>query len=261
MKISFIGFGNMAKAIVQSLRHKKEFEIHAASSSLEISQYENFYTTRDNLEAVKNAQIIVLSVKPTQINELLLQIGSTLPRNSLLISIAAGISLRTLQKNCSPQQAIVRAMPNINIQVEKGITPLIANNQVTSKQKEWASHLFEASGIIHWEEDESKLNVFTALTGSGPAYVFLFLQSLIESAERLGLDKCLAKKLTLNLVEGAVNLASSSQMSLPELIEKVASKKGTTESAILSFQKDGFSQIIHHAVEAAFERAKEIEHS
>jgi pyrroline-5-carboxylate reductase len=261
MKLCFIGFGNMAKAISQGLiNSNQDLQISAAAPTLARGQNaDGIITDYDNLAVIDNADLVILAVKPIDAATVLAQIKEKLPQNCLLISVAAGLSLNWLAKHCRPEQAIVRSMPNTPIAVGKGATPLIANQWVTAQQKHWAEQIFLCSGIIAWTTEESDIDPFTALSGSGPAYVFLFLESIISAAQKLGLREEIAKTFALQTVAGALSLASSSDLEISELRKKVTSPAGTTAAAIDILQQHGFAELILEAMEAAFKRAKQLE--
>ncbi len=260
MKICFIGFGNMAQAIAASLCNPGDkYQITATAPSLQKGQQaDGIFTNPDNLQGVRNADLVVLAVKPAKMAEVLAQIKSTLSKNCLLISVAAGLKLDWLEKQCNKGQAIIRAMPNIPIIVGKGATPLIANGNVNGEQKRLAEELFLCSGIISWIKDENDMDSFTALSGSGPAYVFLFLEAMIEAAKKLGLQEDLAKTFTLQTVAGAVEMAANSTLTIKELEKKVTSPAGTTAAAIAILEEKRFKELLYAAMKAAQIRAKEL---
>lgn len=260
MNICFIGFGNMAKAIAQGLcNHASNYQIIAAAPSLKKGRTaEGIITEPDNLLGIANADLVILAVKPAKMAEILTQIKSKLPKHCLLISVAAGLTLDWLEQHCDKEQAIVRSMPNIPVMVKKGATPLIANRHVSQEQKRWAEELFLCSGIISWTTNENDIDAFTALSGSGPAYAFLFLEAMIEAAKKLGLNEKLAKAFTLQTIAGAVEMAATSELAISELRKKVTSPAGTTAAAIAILEEQGFTALIFKAMKAAHERAKEL---
>lgn len=261
MNICFIGFGNMAKAIARSLcKNANNYQIFASSPSLKEGQTEDgIITHHNNLAHIHKADIIFLAVKPAKMATLLAQIKTEIPSACLLISVAAGLSLSWLNKHCCAGQAIIRSMPNIPIAVGEGATPLIANSYVTKEQKRHAEQLFQCASLVAWTTKESDIDRFTALSGSGPAYVFLFLEAMINAAVKLGLKKDLAKTFALQTVAGSLKLASNSDLEIPELRKMVTSPAGTTAAAIDILQQQGFEELVFRAMEAAFERAKQLE--
>ncbi|CDZ77671.1 Pyrroline-5-carboxylate reductase [Legionella massiliensis] len=259
MKICFVGFGNMAKAIAHGLCKQGSYQISATSPSLPEGQtLEGILTHSDNSIGVTDADIVILAVKPAKVAEVLQLIKTVLPKHCLLISVAAGISLSWLEQYCAEGQGIIRSMPNIPISIEKGATPLIANHHVSPTQKSWAEELFQCSGIISWVKEEKDIDAFTALSGSGPAYVFYFLEAMIDAAIKLGLNDEIARRFALQTVSGAVELASGSQLAIDELRKKVTSPAGTTAAAIAILEQQGFAKLLFEAMDAAYKRAKEL---
>ena len=256
MNISFIGFGNMAKAMAQGLLQQKEYKLRAAAPSLPIGINANgIKTFYDNLSVLPDADVIILAVKPALMENVFTQIHTKLPSNCLVISIASGISLPWFEKR-SPGTAIVRAMPNIAAAISKAATPLIANKFVTDEQKNWAEQIFTNIGLMTWAQKESDIDVCTALSGSGPAYIFMFMDAMIKTATALGLAEDIAKSFTIQTFSGALSLASKSESNLAQLRQSVTSPAGTTAAAIEVFTQHGFDELIHAAMKAALDRAQ-----
>ena len=185
----------------------------------------------------------------------LTQIRTILPPHCLIISVAAGLSL-TWFANRSPNTAVLRAMPNIAASIGLSATPLIANEFVTETQKQCAEQIFTRLGLITWATKESDIDAFTALSGSGPAYIFMFMDAMIKAAIDLGLADDVAKSFTLQTFHGALNVASESKLNLVELRKKVTSPAGTTAAAIEVLTEHGFNDLIFDAMKAACERAR-----
>ena len=256
MKISFIGFGNMAKAMAKGLLRDKKNELRAASPSLATGiNEEGIYTSPDNLAVIAGADIIILAVKPMQMAVVFEQISMQLPPHCLVISIATGKSLSWFA-NYSPGTAIVRAMPNLAAAIGKSATPLIANKFVTEEQKQWAEHVFTSIGLTTWAQKEADIDSFTALSGSGPAYIFMFMEAMIKAAIALGLSDDIAKSFALQTFDGALSLASESKLDLVQLRKMVTSPAGTTAAAIEVLTAHGFEEMIYAAMKAAHDRAR-----
>lgn len=260
MKICFIGFGNLAKAIAHSLEiHASNYQIYATAPSLKPGKTaEGIFTHPDNFRYLAEAEIVILAVKPNKAQEVLTNIADKLPKNCLLISVAAGLNLAWLETHCYPGQAIIRAMPNIACIVGKGATPLVANTRVSQEQKISAEKLFQCSGIVTWVKEENDIDLFTALSGSGPAYVFLFMEAMINAAKKSGLDEEVAKTFALQTVAGATELVLNSSLNIKELRQKVTSPAGTTAAAIAVFQQYGLEELVFKAMDSAVKRAKEL---
>lgn len=255
MKISIIGFGNMAKAMAKNLLNNKSIQLRVAAPSLSIGiNADGIETYSDNLAITPDADVIILAVKPALMRHVLEEIHPTLPTNCLIISVASGLKLDWFALN----RPIVRAMPNIAAAMGQSATPLIANEWVTDAQKKLAEQLFSAMGMTTWVTEENQMDAFTALSGSGPAYVFLFIEAMANSAISLGLSKEIATSFALQTLQGALSLAKPGEHSVAELRAAVTSPAGTTAAAISVFTDRGFSELIHDAMQAAFERAKQL---
>ena len=255
MKISIIGFGNMARAMATNLLHNKLIQLRVASPSLPTGiNADGIETHSDNLAIIPDADVIILAVKPVQMARVLEQVRPALPLGCLVISVASGLNLASYALN----RPMIRAMPNIAAAVGQSATPLIANALVTAQHKKIADDIFTHMGITTWLDEESQLDALTALSGSGPAYVFLFMESMIKAAVELGLPKDVATSFTLQTVHGAVSLAMASQTRLDALRASVTSPAGTTAAAISVFMERGFDSLIHDAMVAAYERARQL---
>lgn len=258
MKISFIGFGNMAKAIADALVKETQYELRASSPQLPLGINEQgIKTTAENISIVKDADIVILAVKPSMMDMVMKQISPHIPSQSLLISIAAGIQLAWFNKYV-PTAAIVRAMPNIAATVGRAATPLRANEFVTSSKKNLAEELFSCIGLTTWVQHEIDIDAFTALSGSGPAYVFMFMEAMIHGACALGIAPDIAKLFTLQTFEGALVLAKKSLLTLDELRKTVTSPAGTTAAALDVLSKHGVDASIQQAMQAAYDRAQQL---
>lgn len=259
MNITFIGFGNMAKAIAQGLVRTKQHQLAAAAPSLsEGYTAEHIETHFDNALLARQADILILAVKPQQMASVLNDIVPVISERCLLISIAAGIRLPWLAAHCRPEQAIIRAMPNTPAAVNEAATALAANASTTKQQKAWAEDIFSNIGLAKWVREENELDILTALAGSGPAYVFKFMESLISAAETLGLNQQDAISFTRQTVKGALALAEQSDLSLEALRKKVTSVKGTTAAALDILCNGELDALILKAMKAAQQRSLEL---
>jgi pyrroline-5-carboxylate reductase len=257
MNISFIGYGKMAKAIIQGLHHLPNYQLRAASPSLNDNiDHWGVHTTSNNIAVINNADIIMLCVKPTIMANVIEEIKLIIPKGCLLISIAAGLNLDWFQSRLAPETAVIRAMPNIGAAVKLSATPLIMNNYVTSQQHHIVETLFNHIGTSCWVQQEKDMDIFTALSGSGPAYVFQFIQSMIDAAIDMGIEAPIAKKFALATVNGAVTLATQSDENLQQLCQQVTSKGGTTAAALKVLEDHHFSKTIAAAMNAARQRAQ-----
>lgn len=262
VKITFVGAGNMASSLVGGLIAKGFVAQNiSASDPYEVSlkNMTSLYGVRtavDNNVAIAAADVVILAVKPQVMKTVAENIRSTVQKNKpLLISIAAGISLQSLQSWLGETTAIVRCMPNTPALVQLGATGMFANAHVNATQKQLAKNILDAVGVSLWLKSEAELDAVTALSGSGPAYYFLLMEAMIKAGVAQGLDVDTAKKLTLQTALGAATMAMQSADEPAELRRKVTSPKGTTEAAIASFQKNNFEGIVKGALDAAEKRS------
>lgn len=262
--LAFIGAGNMAKAIIGGLiaQGYDAKKITASGPRIEnLQQVADEFSVKitiDNLAAARNAEVIILSVKPQMLKQVATEIASAISHQPLIISLAAGITTDSLQSWLGGNSSLVRAMPNTPSQVLLGATGLFANAQVTVAQKEIAQNILSAVGIVTWVDKEPLINTVTAVSGSGPAYYFLFMEAMIEAAIQQGMSPTDAKALTLQTALGAATLAVKSDLDVSELRRRVTSPKGTTEQAILSFESDQLRAIVAKAMQACANRADEL---
>lgn len=258
MTLCFIGYGAMAKAIAKGLLKEGGYDLRACAPSLIPGlSPEGIKTFSDNTKAVKNAEVIVLAVKPMLMKTVLQDILPNLSKNCLLISVAAGLPLSWFKAQGLGERALIRTMPNTPAALGLGATPMIANSFVTPEQKALATRLFSSIGIVTWAEKEEDIDSFTALSGSGPAYVFSFLQAMIDSAITLGLKPQTARGFALQTLRGALELAQDSDLSLIELKSKVTSKGGTTEAALTVLDSQ-LEALVFAAMKAAKNRSMEL---
>jgi pyrroline-5-carboxylate reductase len=260
MHIVLAGFGNMGRALATGW-------LEAGSPSRKITVLDPDRQARRRaidlgLHAVQKAteidaaiDIAVLAVKPAEIDALLGQ----LPPAALYISIAAGRTINDIARLAGEQAAIVRAMPNTPAAIGQGVTGLCANAQVGSDAKQMAHALLAAVGTVEWLDDESDIDVLTAVSGSGPAYVFLLIECLTAAAIDAGLEPGLAERLSTATVRGAGAYAAQSDLSASRLREQVTSPKGTTAAALaVLLEDDALKTLIRNAVREAARRSREL---
>lgn len=263
-KIAFIGGGNMGKAIAAAVI-KNNLAAPQDVCISDISQQKlcqlqdemGVRITTNNMEAVVGADIVVLAIKPQTFDAVMAEMSERLPRPALLFSIIAGINVETLV-NGFCHQAVVRAMPNIPAQIGKGVTVWTATQDVMFAQRINAEAIVHVMGHGIYTGYESYLDLATAISGSGPAYTFLFMEELIKSAQAIGMPEELAKLLVQQTVLGSVEYAKVSDKNLAELRNSVTSPSGTTAAAIHAFEEGNFSGLIQKAVKAAYQRAQEL---
>jgi len=213
--------------------------------------------TTANETAIMNADVVILAVKPQVMKEVLTPLAGALQqRRPLIISIAAGIEIGSIEQWLGGALPIVRCMPNTPALVQLGATGLYANAAVSAAQRELAESILRAVGVAMWMDSEDQLDAVTAVSGSGPAYFFMVMEAMQAAGEQLGLSAEVAKTLTLQTALGAARMALDSDVEVGELRRRVTSPKGTTERAIASFEQDDLRGIFLRALTACRDRSQ-----
>jgi pyrroline-5-carboxylate reductase len=264
--IGIIGGGNMAEAIIKGIISSgmyKPKDIMVSDIRQErldfIAKTYKVKTTSNNEELVNYAKVILICVKPQSVKQMLDEIESKIRDNSLIISIAAGITAAYLAKHLS-RCRIIRAMPNTPAMVSEGATALFSAN-ADKAGVEYAAKLFSAVGRAVVVETEDLMNVVTAISGSGPAYFFLLMEEMVKAGVKMGLPADIAADLVCQTAKGAGVLAQQTYArgeSPAELRRKVTSPKGTTEAAITVFEKHNLGEILSAGFERARQRSMEL---
>jgi pyrroline-5-carboxylate reductase len=264
MKISFIGGGNMATALIAGLAGTvaKAADIHVVDPSpeaLEKLRTQYGVTTSPEIgAAVAASDVIVLAVKPQQMRDVALRLQSQLDARPLILSIAAGIRGSDLSRWLGGYGAIVRTMPNTPALIGQGITGMVAMAGVSDAQREAADSILRAVGKTVWLDEEAQIDPVTAVSGSGPAYVFFFLEAMQQAALEMGLSSEQGRELAIATFTGAAQLAAQSDEPVEVLRQRVTSKGGTTYAAITSMEQAGVKQAIVDAMKAAAARGREL---
>lgn len=214
-------------------------------------------TTDKNRSAAAVSEVILLAVKPQNLAPVMAELKGQLKPSQMVLSIIAGARIDTLRHGLS-HNSIVRAMPNTPAQIGEGVTVWTATSDVNPKQKEWAQAILGSIGQEIFVDDEKYLDMATAVSGSGPAYFFLFVETLADAAVSIGLPREMAEKLVLQTMLGSGQLLKKSGKPPAELRRLVTSPGGTTAEAITAFEKGGFSELVRQAVTAAYEKAKQL---
>ena len=260
-QLTFVGAGNMAASIIGGLIQQgfAANEITACDPNDAALSHLNtefgIQTQTDNVAVCQSADVVVLAVKPQVMKAVCTSISPALSHQPMVISIAAGITLTQLDQWLGHQLPLVRCMPNTPALVQKGATGLFANDRVSSEQKALAESLLNSVGESIWLASEQLLDSVTAVSGSGPAYFFMLMESMIDAGVKQGLTKEQATRLTLQTAEGAAILAQRSDVDVAELRRRVTSPGGTTEQAIATFEKQGFASMVDEAMQACAQRA------
>ncbi|KIA79857.1 pyrroline-5-carboxylate reductase [Chromobacterium piscinae] len=246
MQITFIGGGNMAGAIIGGLARQGGHHIHVVEhqqDKLDQLAADFGCSGGQTLPGAFSAdEVVVLAVKPQQLRELCLQLAPRL-NGALVVSIAAGIRLDALRRWLGSGR-IVRVMPNTPAMVGKGVSGLHADASVNAADREAAETVMRAAGLTVWLDDETGIDDITCVSGSGPAYVFYFIESMIEAALKAGFAEAQARELVLATFDGAVELARQSPLPVAALRQNVMSRGGTTERAIARFEAEGVKAAI-----------------
>ncbi|AMP03265.1 pyrroline-5-carboxylate reductase [Collimonas pratensis] len=263
LNISFIGGGNMAAALIGGLAGKVTDggNIHVIDPNLEALQSlaQRFgVTPASEIDAmVSVSDVIVLAVKPQQMKQVIGQLRPYLT-TQMVLSIAAGIRAADMSRWLGGHDVIVRCMPNTPALIGKGITGMVAGAGVSPQQRETADLIMQAVGSTVWLDDEAKIDAVTAVSGSGPAYVFYFIEAMQQAAQELGLTAEQGIELAKATFTGAAQLAAQSAEPVSLLRERVTSKGGTTYAALTSMEDAGVKQAIVNAVKAAAARGQEL---
>jgi pyrroline-5-carboxylate reductase len=264
MKIAFIGGGNMGEAMLSAILDKK------LSTPEDISVSDIKEARRQHLEheysvavtdstrlAAKKSDIIILAIKPQNLTEVMAELKGQLKPTQLVLSIIAGTRIDTLRLGLN-HSSIVRVMPNTPAQIGEGMSVWTATPQVTEPQKEWAGSILGAMGKEIYVDDEKYLDMATAVSGSGPAYFFLFVELLIDAAIHIGLPRDMAQKLVLQTMLGSGHFIQRSGKEPAELRRMVTSPGGTTAEALLQLEKGGLADLVRQAVIAAYNKARKL---
>ncbi len=265
IELTVLGGGNMGRALIGGLlRHgmragqitvgeSKEAARTALSAELGIA------ATADNAAAIRNANLVVLAVKPQDVRSVLAPLAPELQRRRpLVLSVAAGVRVAALQAWCGPDIPVMRAMPNRPALAGAGATGIYAPAHIDPALRALAAQIMQSVGEVVWVATEDALDVVTALSGSGPAYFFLLAECLAQAGVELGLEPETARRLSVATLHGAGLLAHGSDGDLVRLRAEVTSKGGTTEAALRVLQGAGFNELIARAVTAAARRAAEL---
>jgi pyrroline-5-carboxylate reductase len=264
-KIGFVGAGNMTGALLRGLLRAGlvKPENVWASDPVEaqirrLKRLHKIEVTRDNRALVRGSQTIILAVKPQAMAQVLDEIRPEANPRKLFVSIAAGFPLRRLEAGLGGQARVVRVMPNTPVLVGKGVSVAVAGSKATPADLKQTLKVFKAVGEAVSITGEDLLDAVTALSGSGPAFVYLFAESLIEGGVRGGLPQALAAQLAYATLGGAAAMLSESGLSTRELRDMVASPGGTTVAGLGALETHHFREAVISAVETATRRAREL---
>ena len=262
--IGFIGAGNMAYALIKGLLsdsfEAKNINVSDANPELLEKRSSELGVTvqPDNVSLLTNSDIVVFAVKPQVLSMVCHELKNKASSDQLFVSIVAGIKSKDINRWLGGDFALVRTMPNTPALFQSGVTGLYANELVNDLQKKSVNLLLSAVGECFWVNEENLLDAITAISGSGPAYFFLMMQSMKQAAMALGLDEETADALSIKTSLGASIMATNSGKDSRTLRAEVTSPNGTTQSAIETFQDQNFEGIVAAATRAAYDRAREL---
>ncbi|NIP38063.1 MAG: pyrroline-5-carboxylate reductase [Candidatus Dadabacteria bacterium] len=264
-KVGFIGVGNMAEALIRGLTGskvlgKKDITASDISKSREnhISKKYGVKISKSNNALAKESEVVVLSVKPNNIKSVVMKIASDLTAAKILISIAAGVTTEVISKALGKRGKIVRVMPNTPALVLEGASAIYFGRGITAKDKKQVEKIFGAIGKTFTVEKEELMNGITALSGSGPAFVSLFIEALSDGGVKTGLTRATALELAVQTVLGTAKLISEENIHPVALKDMVSSPAGTTIEGLTELEVNGFRGNVISAIEAAEHRSREL---
>ena len=262
MDISFIGGGVMAEAIIggivgRGIAQAKEIcvgePVEARRQAL--SKGHGVATSADNLEALRYGELVVFSIKPQNLSQVMQELKGTVKSSQTVLSIIAGARMETLATGLG-HEAVIRVMPNTPAQIGAGMSVWTASSSVNGRFRDATRSILQTLGEELYVEEEKYIDMATALSASGPAYVFLFIESLVDAGVYLGMPREMASKLALQTVLGSARLAQESGKHPAELRDMVTSPGGTTAEALRALEEGGFRTAILEAVNAAYEKSR-----
>lgn len=261
--VLLIGFGNMGQALVRGWLAKGRaaggIEVVDPSPAARAVAAELGVAARGAPVTTRAADVVVLAVKPNQLAAVLPQCAALAQSGAVFLSIAAGKTIGEIERALGRGAAVVRAMPNTPAAIGQGMSALVANAAVTERQRKLCAELLAAVGAVAWLDDERDMDAVTAISGSGPAYVFLLVECLEQAAIDLGLAAPLAKQLALATVAGAAAYAMASGEAPAELRRRVTSPNGTTQAALdVLMGEGGLRELLARATRAAAQRSREL---
>ena len=262
--IAFIGPGAMAEAMLSGLIRRNlaapEHLLVSGPRAERGQQLHDKYAVlafTDNAEAARQADVVVLSVKPQRLTGVMENLKGSIKKDALVLSIIAGATMKKIGKGLA-HHTIVRSMPNTPAQIGEGITVWAASASVTHEQKETAQAILGALGQEVFVEDEHYLDMATALSGTGPAYVFMFMEAMIDAGVHMGFSRRISEQLVVQTISGSVDFYKTNEVHVAALRNQVTSPGGTSAEALYYLEKAGFRTAISRAIWAAYQRSMEL---
>ena len=264
LKISFIGSGAMATAMIEGLCKKQLIDSQKVTASdpypAQLEKLAGRYqvnTTQDNQKAVNGRDIIVLSIKPQNLSDVGAELQGHIPADALILSIIAGAPLRNISRKFHHYR-VVRVMPNTPARVGKGMSVWTCTEEVSNAQKQYAQTILAALGEEIFVDHADYMDMATALSGTGPAYVFMFMEAMIDAGVHMGFSRRVAEQLVYQTIDGSVAFARDSQRHPAELRNMVTSPGGTTADALYQLEKGGFRTVLSKAIWAAYQKSRRL---
>jgi len=261
-KLFVVGIGNMGTAILEGVVPQVLKEENISIYDVDKRRLQSFLESKTEVvdtieEGVKNTESVLLAVKPQDMEDVLMEMKEAVSERNLVISIAAGITINYIKRVLGQNTKVARVMPNLCVSVKKGASACCFSSDCTNGDKQFVESLFKALGIT-LTIDESKMDIITAISGSGPGYLFKIMEILIDIGKEEGLKEEDSRKLVYQTISGAVALAMNSNISAKALREKVTSKAGTTEAALKVMDEYKIEEMFRKAIKAAVNRGKEL---
>lgn len=263
-KIAFIGGGNMANAVITGLLSKKLIDSHKIVVSDPNPPVRQRYADRKigtsdrNASAVKDADVIVLAVKPQVLKEVMASFVEDMRPDALVLSVVAGATIDNMQTTLGLDSRIIRTMPNTPAMVGEGMTVWSQSSDVTEEQHSLTKSILGAFGVEVFVDDENALDMATALSGSGPAYFFLVAEAMVDTGVHMGFSRSVSMKLVQQTMLGSALYMKSSESHPVDLRNNITSPGGTTAAALYRAEKNGFRAVIADSIWAAYERCIEL---
>lgn len=264
LKISFIGSGAMATAMIAGLYKKELIDpknvIAADPYPAQLEKLAGRYqvqTTSSNKEAIKERDIVILSIKPQNLSDVGVELKGHIPTDALILSIIAGAPLRNLSRHLHHYR-VVRVMPNTPARVGKGMSVWTCTEEVSDAQKQYTQAILGALGEEIFVDHEDYMDMATALSGTGPAYVFMFMEAMIDAGVHMGFSRRVSEQLVYQTIEGSVAFARDSKRHPAELRNMVTSPGGTTADAMYQMEKGGFRTVLSKAIWAAYQKSRRL---
>ncbi|EKD50274.1 MAG: Pyrroline-5-carboxylate reductase [uncultured bacterium] len=265
LKIGIIGFGNIASGLAGGMVKKKlalpsqfmVYDIHHVRNDIAKNKFK-FRVAKNYKDLCQNSELILLAVKPQNTSECLRRLKGLIKQHHLIISTITGVRTKDYQRVLGSKTRVIRTMPNTPVLIALGATVYFANKNCSDHDKHICERIFKSLGIIFETKKEIMLNAVTAISGSGPAFVYTYAHSVIESAVKLGLPRPLATELVYQTLIGATRMMSQMPIPVEDLIKQVTSKKGTTLAGLRVLHRKNFAKVIHSCMSAATRRAKQL---